>query len=341
MQQRDGCHREVALLTSAKDLGRLHELYADQSPDWKSEFTEGAPHALHVAVWLGLDNTAEKLLAADKNIAKDSTLMRILCCHSIKSGNSDVFEVLDNYLTGERVWTSEASYLAGNVEMLRQSISSGNLYVFKALYHRLAGERKWTSEVSKLARENVEILRYLLHANDADPLCHADYQEAMRESSLPGSISDNTFEMFRAAGVNMDTRTGHPVHNILASVLLADATSLKRHLKDVIDPRAHRYAFRLAIRLCKEADIWILLLNHGIGLDYVDEALVTVCRRMWTSKADIAGEHIELLLRNGASDYHAALDQLSRDGHIHMLSWLLAIATEDINKAIISMLKHR
>jgi hypothetical protein len=267
--------------------------------------------------------------------------MRILCCHSIKSGNSDVFEVLDNYLTGERVWTSEASYLAGNVEMLRQSISSGNLYVFKALYHRLAGERKWTSEVSKLARENVEILRYLLHANDADPLCHADYQEAMRESSLPGSISDNTFEMFRAAGVNMDTRTGHPVHNILASVLLADATSLKRHLKDVIDPRAHRYAFRLAIRLCKEADIWILLLNHGIGLDYVDEALVTVCRRMWTSKADIAGEHIELLLRNGASDYHAALDQLSRDGHIHMLSWLLAIATEDIDKAIISMLKHR
>jgi hypothetical protein len=258
--------------------------------------------ALSFAIDLGLDDIAEKLLAANEDLVQHSGLVDFLRESAVMRADFDVYKVLHDYCAGQPEWISESARLA-------------------------------------VRQERADILKYLLQKNNADPLCQADYQEAMAILPLVDHSSESTTKILHAAGANMDARTGHPVHKILAAVLLNDAERLGVHLREVIDPRQHDFAFRCAVGTAN-TNILSLLLEHGIGLEF-DESLFQVCRWAFIQEMDRFEELILLLLRYGASDYHAALDRLSRLRSVQGLDRLLNICITDYDKVVASMLKHR
>jgi hypothetical protein len=294
------------------------------------------PLAIEVAVRFGLEDTVEKLLATNICTAKDQ---QRICKIAIEKGDANVFKILCDRFSSADEWTASAA-------------------------------------ITAVSMNRAEELGYLLHANDVNPLCQADYQVAMVSQYGIGDRTQSQFRMLCAAGARTDNRRGHPVHKILVDILLDDTESLKLHLKDVIDPTEHKYAYDLALSL-PDTTCLTLLLNHGIGLEYVnsdlvkvcalsytrdanvtkelidlllrkgatayhvDSALVEVCASSLTRDSDMTRELVQLLLRNGASDYYAAVVKLAYcDQSTALLNWLLEICAEDFEKAATSMLKN-
>jgi hypothetical protein len=335
-QQRGTCHREIALLTSRFYLCRLNELCLLRCTCRVGERPRGVPLAIEVAVRFGLEDTVEKLLATNICTAKDQ---QRICKIAIEKGDANVFKILCDRFSSADEWTASAA-------------------------------------ITAVSMNRAEELGYLLHANDVNPLCQADYQVAMVSQYGIGDRTQSQFRMLCAAGARTDNRRGHPVHKILVDILLDDTESLKLHLKDVIDPTEHKYAYDLALSL-PDTTCLTLLLNHGIGLEYVnsdlvkvcalsytrdanvtkelidlllrkgatayhvDSALVEVCASSLTRDSDMTRELVQLLLRNGASDYYAAVVKLAYcDQSTALLNWLLEICAEDFEKAATSMLKN-
>jgi hypothetical protein len=314
-QKQDTCNREIALLTSEEYLGQLHELYLVGDIDWVHARSDGAPYALQVAAFFGLVNTIERLFAADENLHKYWYVVKKVCEIPFIYGLVDVFKVLHNYCAGRMEWVSEAVY---------QAVSEGY----------------------------AEILKSVLHENLANPLCQADYQKAMVESTCFRHTSKSTIKILSAAGATMDARTGHPVHKILNDVLLADAESLEMHLREVVEPRKHENAFRQAADKC-DVTIMELLLAHNIGYESIPNILSTACicptQEDKRKPLKLQQENIQFLLERGAVDYLRGIEGLifgigrcgetdSEEG-IQMLTWFHHHCVHDFGHAATSMLK--
>jgi hypothetical protein len=237
----------------------------------------------------------------DKSLAKALYQTTLACERAVFRGHDDVFKVLVEHCSGQTAWVSHAAYFT-------------------------------------VQEERIEMLQYLLAANDADSQRQADYQDAME---CAFKHEEGAAKILVTAGAKMDARTGHPVHKIFNDVLLADTENLKVHLNEVFDPTVHRRAFIQAIML-PDTSVLSLLLDHGIGLDCVDDALFKVCDELpRTSDLDTPKARICWLLHHGASINHRALDVVSCRWNEEMLNWLLKICMQDLDKAITSMVEHQ
>jgi hypothetical protein len=308
-QQRGTCKREVALLTSEKYIGRLHELHIVEKTSAREPWDDDnrPPTAIEYAVDYEVVDVVQILLAADKKLAEDWFLMNALCEIAVMGESVDVFKVLCDHRAGQTEWMSETARLA-------------------------------------VQEENIEALQVLLQANDADLLCEANYEIAMVKSTTFNYYakhrSKRMLEMLRVAGANMDARTGHPVHKILADVLLADLESLRLQLKEVVDPKEHGYAFLQAAERGGVATMK-LLLEHNIGHESIPYSLRTACicrvHEGGRKLLNLQQENIQFLLEQGASDYFDGLDGLIHGSAVEMLSWLLHICMDDFDRAVASM----